>query len=78
MNLLERIFADLTGDCIRDGNFPSVRERIDAVEEYLADRNANPKRYVWQAKREEILRKIAKVKDVPAVQSQPSISNTRP
>jgi transposase len=46
MNLVERFFADLTGDCIRDGSFRSVRELIDAIEEYLADRNANPKQYV--------------------------------
>jgi transposase len=68
MNLVERFFADLTGDCIREGSFQSVRELIEAIEEYLADRNANPKRYVWRAKGEDILRKIAKAKE--ALQAQ--------
>ena len=76
MNLVERFFADLTGDCIREGSFRSVRELIDAIEEYLADRNASPKRYVWRAKGEEILRKIAQAKEVLVAQLQPAISNT--
>jgi len=63
MNLVERFFADLTGDCIREGSFQSVRALIEAIEEYLADRNANPKRYVWRAKGEEILKKIARAKE---------------
>jgi transposase len=70
MNLVERFFADLTGDCIREGSFQSVRELIDAIEEYLAYRNANPKRYVWRAKGEDILRKIARAKEALQKQSQ--------
>jgi transposase len=66
MNLVERFFADLTGDCIREGSFCSVRELVDAIEEYLADRNENPKRYVWRAKGEEILKKIARAKETLA------------
>lgn len=74
MNLVERFFADLTGDCIREGSFQSVRELIEAIEEYLVDRNANPKRYVWRAKGEEILKKIAKAKE--ALQSQLQQANS--
>jgi transposase len=66
MNLVERFFADLTSDCIRDGSFQSVRELVDSIEEYLAARNENPKRYVWRAKGEEILRKIARAKEALA------------
>lgn len=66
MNLVERFFADLTSDCIREGSFQSVRELVDAIEEYLAARNENPKRYVWRAKGEEILRKIARAKEALA------------
>lgn len=62
MNLVERFFADLTGDCVREGSFASVRELIDAIEEFLAVRNEEPKRYVWRAKGEDILRKIEKAK----------------
>ncbi len=63
MNLVERFFADLTADCIREGSFASVRELVNAIEEYLAQRNEAPRRYVWRAKGEEILKKIAKARE---------------
>jgi len=62
LNLVERFFGELTADCIRDGSFQSVRELVDAIVEYLAARNENPKRYVWKAKGEEILKKIQRAK----------------
>ena len=62
MNLVERFFADLTADCVREGSFESVRELIDAIDEFLAVRNEEPKRYVWRAKGEDILRKIEKAR----------------
>ena len=64
MNLVERFFADLTADCVREGSFESVRDLIDAIDEFLAVRNQEPKRYVWRAKGEDILRKIEKAKAV--------------
>ena len=64
MNLVERFFADLTADCVREGSFESVRDLIDAIGEFLAVRNEEPKRYVWRAKGEDILRKIEKAKAV--------------
>jgi transposase len=63
MNLVERFFGELTNDCIREGSFQSVRELIRAIEEYLVARNEKPKRYVWRAKGEEILRKIASARE---------------
>jgi transposase len=66
MNLVERFFADLTADCVREGSFESVRELIEAIDEFLAVRNEEPKRYVWRAKGEDILRKIEKAKAVLA------------
>src|SRR5213082_213449 len=62
MNLVERFFADLTQDCVREGSFESVRELIEAIDEFLAVRNEEPKRYVWRAKGEDILRKIEKAR----------------
>ena len=58
LNLIERFFADITQDAIRGGSFTSVRQLIAAIEEYLALRNLEPKRYLWKAKGEEILAKI--------------------
>lgn len=70
MNLVERFFADLTEDCIREGSFQSVRELVEAIEAYLADRNASPKRYLWRAQGEEILKKIARAKETLEAQLQ--------
>jgi transposase len=58
LNLVERFFADLTGDVIRAGSFASVRDLVHDIEAYLTERNANPKPYKWTAKGEAILEKI--------------------
>ena len=58
LNLVERFFADLTQDVIREGSFDSVRRLVADIEGYLADRNLTPKPYKWKATGEAILRKI--------------------
>jgi transposase len=58
MNLVERFFAELTLDCVRDGSFTSVPRLVKAIEQYLAARNLAPKPYRWKAEGAEILRKI--------------------
>ena len=63
MNLVERFFADLTGDVICEGSFRSVPELIRAIEAYLVDRNASPKPYTWHAKGGELLAKIQRAKE---------------
>jgi hypothetical protein len=67
MNLVERFFRDLTVDVVREGSFKHVKELCDQILAYLAARNANPTRYVWKAKGEEILRKIHRAKQVLTV-----------
>ena len=42
LNLVERFFADLTRDVVREGSFRSVRHLVQASS-YLADRNEHPK-----------------------------------
>lgn len=61
LNLVERFFRDLT-DYLSEGSFASVKELADAIIAYLTEHNQNPKRYVWNAKREEILRKIQRAR----------------
>lgn len=63
MNLVERFFRDLTVDCVRDGSFASVGELVASIEAYLTQRDLEPKRYVWKAEGQEILRKIQRAKD---------------
>src|SRR5271167_3854603 len=58
LNLVERFFADLTGDVIRAGSFASVNDLVRDINSYPAQRNADPKPYVWRAKGADILVKI--------------------
>src|SRR5271169_278060 len=62
LNLVERFFADLTGDVIRAGSFTSVNQLVRDIKAYLADRNADPKPYVWRAEGAEILAKIKRAR----------------
>ena len=57
MNLGERFFRDLTA-FITEKSFASTRELAEAITGFLAARNQNPRRYLWKAKGEDILRKI--------------------
>lgn len=69
MNMVERFFADLTADVVREGSFTSVRELAKAIETYLAERNANPKPYQWKAQGTEILAKIARAREALSKQA---------
>jgi transposase len=62
LNLVERFFRDVT-DRIGDCSFASVRELADTIMAFLAEHNHNPKRYVWKAKGEDILRKIHQARE---------------
>lgn len=66
LNYLERFFAELTEDAIRDGSFGNVRELIQAIEQYLAYWKEHPKRYTWHAKGEDILAKIQRAREALA------------
>ena len=62
LNLVERFFRDLTVDVVREGSFGSVPELVTAMTDYLAERNLNPKRYVWRAAGADILAKLQRAR----------------
>src|SRR4029077_492889 len=62
LNLVERFFGELTSEVVREGSFESLRELVRAIESYLAERNQNPKKYVWRASGLEILEKIRRAR----------------
>ncbi|MFZ1126003.1 MAG: IS630 family transposase [Candidatus Baltobacteraceae bacterium] len=64
LNLVERFFAEITGRRIRRGSFGSVRELVKAINAYIADRNRDPKAFVWKATANKILRRISKCKSI--------------
>ena len=63
LNLVERFFADITSECIRDGSFQSVKELEAHIKAYMVDRNENPKPYRWKADGQKILEKINRAKE---------------
>lgn len=63
LNLVERFFGELTEDVVRYGSFTSVNELVNDIEQYLAERNENPKPYRWKASGEEILRKVKRARE---------------
>jgi transposase len=62
LNLVERWFGALTQKALRRGIFLSVSDLQDAIQSFLAAWNANPKPFVWTAKLEDILEKLARAR----------------
>jgi transposase len=63
LNLVERFFRDLSQQAILPGSFGSVPELVDALMQYLARHNLQPKRYVWRADGAAVLAKIQRAWD---------------
>ncbi len=64
LNLVERWFRELTEKCVRRGSFASVPALTQAIEEYLAASNDQPRPFVWKATAEAILAKVNKCKSI--------------
>jgi len=58
LNMVERFFRDLDCQRLKRGVFTSVPELIDAIEQYIAHHNKNPKPFIWTAKARDILQKV--------------------
>lgn len=65
--MVERFFRDITV-FLRDGSLSSVHELESSITTFLALRNAQPPRHIWNAKGEEILSKIRRARDVMEAQ----------
>jgi hypothetical protein len=80
-NILQEAFSNLNFFCDdikllaqyfpskRNGCFSSVRELESSITTFLALRNAQPTRYVWSAKGEDILNKIQRDREAMASQA---------
>lgn len=60
LNLVERLFAELTERTIRRGAFSGVAELERSIQTYLDVRNDAPKPFVWKATADEILERVAR------------------
>jgi transposase len=64
LNLVERVFAELTQKTVRRGVFRSVPDLIAAIERFLEHRNAHLKPFRWTATAEAIIEKVARARAV--------------
>ena len=64
LNLVERWFRNITDERIRREAFRSVPQLIETIMGYIEHHNQNPKTFVWTAKVEDILAKIARARAV--------------
>lgn len=58
LNMVERFFRDISENRLRRGVFTSVPELTSAIEQYIAQHNANPKPFIWTATARDILQKV--------------------
>ena len=61
LNLVERLFAEVTERCVRRGSHTAVRSLEKAMLDYLDQRNQDPKPFVWKADADLILGKVARL-----------------
>src|SRR3984885_3749526 len=61
LNLVERLFGEVTERCVRRGSHTAVRALEKAMLDYLDRRNRNPKPFVWTADADLILGKVARL-----------------
>jgi len=59
LNLVERLFAEVTERCVRRGSHTAVAQLEKAMLSYLDKRNQKPKPFVWTADADLILGKVA-------------------
>jgi transposase len=58
LNMVERFFRDISERRLRRGVFTSVPELIEAIDEYVAHHNINPKPFIWTKSARDILQKV--------------------
>jgi transposase len=61
LNLVERLFAEVTERCVRRGSHIAVRHLEKAMLDYLDGRNRDPKPFVWTASADLILGKVERL-----------------
>jgi transposase len=62
LNLVERLFAEITRQRIRRGTFTSVPDLQAAITNWIEHRNQHPKPFVWTAKPDTIIAKYRRAR----------------
>jgi transposase len=58
LNMVERLFRDITVNRRRRGVFTSVPELVAAIDECIAHHNTKPKPFIWTKSAADILHKV--------------------
>jgi hypothetical protein len=61
LNLVERLFAEITERCVRRGSHTAVHTLEKAMLDYLDNRNQDPKPFIWTASPDLILGKVQRL-----------------
>ena len=61
LNLVERLFAEVTERCVRRGSHTAVRSLEKSMLAYLDNRNRDPKPFIWTASADLILGKVERL-----------------
>ena len=64
LNLVERLFAEISRQQIRRGAFKSVADLEAAIDAWIAGWNAKPKPFKWSAKADAIIEKTVRARQV--------------
>ena len=64
LNLVESWFSQLTRQRLRRGVFCSVPDLVAAIDDYLAQHNADPTPFVWATSVDAIVKKVKKCKTI--------------
>jgi hypothetical protein len=62
LNIVERLFRDLSQQRLRRGVFHRVKELIAAIQQHIGDHNRHPKPFVWTARASDILEKVTRAR----------------
>jgi transposase len=66
LNLVERLFAEITRQRIRRGTFNTVEELKTAIADWIENRNQNPKPFKWTATPKSIIAKYRRANEALA------------
>jgi len=66
LNLVERLFAEITRQRIRRGTFDSVPDLEAAIVEWIEHRNEHPKPFIWTANARTIIAKYRRAREALA------------
>jgi len=75
LNMVERFFRDISENRLRRGVFTSVAELVDAIDEYVAHHNINPKPFIWTKSARDILQKVIRANE--NLSSRQNATNTK-